>query len=117
MERRLQEVGGLHCRPYTDTANLRFRVVIEVLGHDPDGDTPVLAFTKSENQYRLSTIWGTATEGRSISKQPIRAGGRERRGWRTDRLPLCGQSLTKKNSRRFRRPFSYLRERLIDCSR
>jgi hypothetical protein len=39
-----------------------------VEGKDPAGETPVLSFTKIENQYRLATIWENATEGRSVSE-------------------------------------------------
>jgi hypothetical protein len=37
-------------------------------GRDPAGDKPALSFTRVENQYRLSTIWESGTEGRMLSK-------------------------------------------------
>jgi hypothetical protein len=37
-------------------------------GRDPAGDKPVLIFTRVENQYRLSTVWDSGTEGRMLSK-------------------------------------------------
>jgi len=37
-------------------------------GRDPAGDKPALTFTRVENQYRLSTIWESGTEGRALSK-------------------------------------------------
>jgi len=37
-------------------------------GRDPAGDKPALTFTKVENQYRLSAIWESGTEGRTLSK-------------------------------------------------
>ena len=36
-------------------------------GHDPAGDAPALTFTRVENQYQLSTIWESGTEGRTLS--------------------------------------------------
>ena len=35
-------------------------------GQDPAGDKPALTFTRHENQYRLSTIWESRTDGRAI---------------------------------------------------
>jgi len=32
-------------------------------GHDPAGARPILTFTRHENQYRLSSIWQSASEG------------------------------------------------------
>jgi hypothetical protein len=37
-------------------------------GRDPAGDKPALTFTRVENQYRLSAIWESGTEGRMLSK-------------------------------------------------
>jgi hypothetical protein len=37
-------------------------------GRDPAGDTPVLTFKRVENQYRLSTIWESGSEGRMLVK-------------------------------------------------
>ena len=34
-------------------------------GHDPAGDKPALTFSRYENGYRLSTVWESASEGRS----------------------------------------------------
>ena len=36
-------------------------------GRDPAGDKPALTFTRVENQYRLSTVWESGTEGRALS--------------------------------------------------
>ena len=33
-------------------------------GRDPAGDRPALTFKRHENQYRLSAVWESATEGR-----------------------------------------------------
>lgn len=39
-------------------------------GHDPAGDKPALIFSRFENQYRLSAIWESASEGQQmISKK------------------------------------------------
>jgi hypothetical protein len=35
-------------------------------GHDPSGDTPVLQFTRHEDQYRLSTIWESGSDGLQV---------------------------------------------------
>jgi hypothetical protein len=35
-------------------------------GHDQAGDTPSLTFRHVENEYRLSTIWESGTEGRAL---------------------------------------------------
>jgi hypothetical protein len=37
-------------------------------GRDPAGEKPALTFTRVETQYRLSTIWESGTEGRTLSK-------------------------------------------------
>ena len=36
-------------------------------GQDPAGDQPALTFTRHENQYRLSTIWDSRTDGRVVA--------------------------------------------------
>ena len=35
-------------------------------GHDPAGEQPALTFTRGETQYRLSGIWSSGAEGRTI---------------------------------------------------
>jgi hypothetical protein len=37
-------------------------------GFDPAGDKPALTFTHDENVYRLSTIWESHTEGRTLGR-------------------------------------------------
>jgi hypothetical protein len=32
-------------------------------GHDPAGSQPALTFKRQENQYRLSSVWESGTEG------------------------------------------------------
>jgi hypothetical protein len=36
-------------------------------GFDPAGNLPALVFTKFENEYRLSQIWKSTTQGRELS--------------------------------------------------
>jgi hypothetical protein len=43
-------------------------VTTPVSGHDPAGSSPALTFQHDENQYRLTNIWESATQGREISK-------------------------------------------------
>ena len=35
-------------------------------GHDPAGNTPALTFKRVENQYHLSDVWNSSTEGEEI---------------------------------------------------
>jgi hypothetical protein len=35
-------------------------------GHDPAGTVPALAFRRYEDQYRLSSVWQSGTEGWSV---------------------------------------------------
>lgn len=35
-------------------------------GHDPAGTAPVLTFRRYEDQYRLSSVWQSGTEGWSV---------------------------------------------------
>jgi len=37
-------------------------------GRDPAGDRPALTFTRHENQYRLSAVWESATEGQTLMR-------------------------------------------------
>jgi len=34
--------------------------------HDPAGNIPALLFTRHENQYRLSGVWESGTEGQTL---------------------------------------------------
>jgi hypothetical protein len=36
-------------------------------GHDPAGNAPALTFQRHENQYRLTDIWQSATQGREMT--------------------------------------------------
>jgi hypothetical protein len=35
--------------------------------HDPAGNVPALSFTHDENQYRLSSVWESGTDGLSVA--------------------------------------------------
>ena len=35
-------------------------------GHDPAGSVPALSFDRYENQYRLTRVWESGTEGLSL---------------------------------------------------
>lgn len=35
-------------------------------GSDPAGDRPALVFTREENQYELSQVWDTRSDGRAL---------------------------------------------------
>ena len=37
-------------------------------GHDPAGDVPVLTFKRHENEYRLSEVWESGSEGQLVMK-------------------------------------------------
>ena len=43
-------------------------LTIPASGSDPAGKQPVLMFTRLENQYRLTGVWESATEGREIHR-------------------------------------------------
>jgi hypothetical protein len=35
-------------------------------GHDPAGDRPTLSFTRQGKEYRLASVWESASEGQSV---------------------------------------------------
>jgi hypothetical protein len=43
-----------------------FVMTVPAAGHDPAGEKPALMFTRHESQYRLSSIWESATDGYAI---------------------------------------------------
>ena len=43
-------------------------LTIPASGFDPAGDKPALTFTHDENVYRLSTIWESHAEGRTLGR-------------------------------------------------
>jgi hypothetical protein len=44
-----------------------FVMTVPASGHDPAGNSPALTFRHVENQYRLTDIWQSATQGREIA--------------------------------------------------
>jgi hypothetical protein len=44
-----------------------FAMTTPVSGHDPAGEKPALTFQRFERQYRLATIWTSATEGLAVT--------------------------------------------------
>jgi hypothetical protein len=45
-----------------------FVLTIPASGHDPAGNSPALTFRRYENQYRLTGIRESASQGRDISR-------------------------------------------------
>ena len=45
-----------------------FVSTLPAAGHDPAGDVPVLTFKRHENEYRLSEVWESGSEGRLVMK-------------------------------------------------
>ena len=45
-----------------------FALTMPAYGDDPEGDQPALVFKRYENEYRLSQIWESSTEGREIPR-------------------------------------------------
>ncbi len=43
-----------------------FAMTIPASGHDPAGNKPSLTFRRSETVYRLSSIWESGSDGRTI---------------------------------------------------
>jgi hypothetical protein len=54
----IQEVGKPHAAAFVVTNG--------AAGRDPAGDKPCLTFTRVENQYRLSNVWESRNEGRTV---------------------------------------------------
>jgi hypothetical protein len=54
----IEQVGKPHAAAFVVTNG--------AAGRDPAGDRPCLTFTRVENQYRLSNIWESRTEGRTV---------------------------------------------------
>jgi len=49
-----------------DNRSAGFALTMAAGGRDPLGEQPALVFTKAENEYRLSEIWESNTEGRTL---------------------------------------------------
>ena len=44
-----------------------FAMTIPARGQDPSGDKPALKFKRDETNYRLTSIWASGTDGRTIT--------------------------------------------------
>jgi hypothetical protein len=50
----------------SDPSSFGFVLTNSAYGKDPAGDQPTLVFTRYEDQYRLTQIWDSTTEGREL---------------------------------------------------
>jgi hypothetical protein len=69
---RLLTIRGL------DNRSAVFALAIPADGRDPQGDQPSLVFTRHENNYQLSQVWessseGLALQGRSVDRRQSNA--------------------------------------------
>ena len=62
------EDGLIRLRGEKGTHAVDTVLTIPASGSDPAGKQPVLMFKRHENQYRLTGIWESATEGREINR-------------------------------------------------
>lgn len=62
------EDGVVQLRGEKGTHAVQMILTIPASGSDPAGKTPVLTFKRHENEYRLSGIWESTTEGREINR-------------------------------------------------
>jgi hypothetical protein len=62
------ESGVLTIRGLDNGAGM-FALTIRADGRDPAGDQPVLVFTHSENEYRLSEIWESSADGFALPER------------------------------------------------
>ena len=44
-----------------------FAMTIPASGQDPAGNKPTLTFKRDETNYRLSSIWASGTDGRTLT--------------------------------------------------
>jgi len=44
-----------------------FAMTVPARGQDPGGDKPTLTFKRDEKNYRLTSIWASGTDGRTIT--------------------------------------------------
>jgi hypothetical protein len=59
----------------TDNRTAAYALTIPADDRDPIGSQPALVFTRYENTYRLSEIWMSGGEGRTIEPSSSRARG------------------------------------------
>jgi hypothetical protein len=53
-----------------DDRSERFAIVHGAAGRDPAGSEPALVFIHSENEYLLSQLWESDTDGLALAKEP-----------------------------------------------
>jgi hypothetical protein len=53
-----------------DDRSERFAIVHAAAGRDPAGSEPALVFIHYENEYLLSQIWESDTDGLALAKEP-----------------------------------------------
>ena len=57
----IQKVSGPHASAFVITNG--------AAGQDPKGDKPCVTFTRVENQYRLTNVWESRTDGRTVMEK------------------------------------------------
>jgi hypothetical protein len=66
----IREIDGtanvLAIEGISDPSSFGFVLTNAAYGKDPAGDQPTLVFTHDENQYRLTQVWDSTTEGREL---------------------------------------------------
>lgn len=68
-EYRVTDDGGVvQLRGERSNHAIMFVLTIPASGHDPAGNSPALTFRRDENQYRLTGIWESTTQGREINR-------------------------------------------------
>ena len=50
----------------SDPSSFGFLITNSLSGYDPAGDQPSLVFTRSLNEYRLTQIWNSTSDGRQL---------------------------------------------------
>lgn len=53
-----------------DDRSERFAIVHAAAGRDPAGSEPALVFIHDENEYLLSQLWESVTDGFALAKEP-----------------------------------------------
>ena len=64
--RNVGDVGAVIAIEGMNNSTGAFALTMAAGGEDPAGDQPSLVFTRHENQYRLSQIWESRTDGREL---------------------------------------------------
>jgi hypothetical protein len=59
------EVSGM------DNSSVIFAMTNRATGFDPAGNQPALVFTRDENEYLLTQVWESSTDGLAVSGETI----------------------------------------------